>query len=202
MSSAPTARWVKAPSSPELAPTDVDPGAAHRPVSGAAGTAVAGRGEQLSDRRYPQSRAAGSSPRFFDHEPHCRWATAGPQCLRAADAPSGDEPLDDGVGRVAAFPLHAGVVARASERKKLERQYRYVSGPAIAKKRLSLTPNADVRFKIDRKSSGFAAFCLQCVDTSHLTKLLRYLCEISLVGQQPKKETSPHCGPVGKARRC
>jgi hypothetical protein len=32
-----------------------------------------------------------------------------------------DEPYDDGVGKVAGFSLHAGVAARADERKKLER---------------------------------------------------------------------------------
>jgi len=35
--------------------------------------------------------------------------------------PACDEPFDDGVGKVAGFSLHAGVAARADERKKLER---------------------------------------------------------------------------------
>ncbi len=42
--------------------------------------------------------------------------------------PAYDEPFDDGVGKAAAFSLHAGVAARADERKKLEGLSRYVSG--------------------------------------------------------------------------
>jgi hypothetical protein len=53
--------------------------------------------------------------------------------------------LDAGVGKVAGFSLHAGVAARADERQKRERLCRYVSRPAIAEKRLSLTPNGNVR---------------------------------------------------------
>jgi len=53
--------------------------------------------------------------------------------------PACEEPFDDGVGQVAAFSLHAGVAARAHERKKLERLSRYISRPAVSEKRLSLT---------------------------------------------------------------
>jgi len=49
---------------------------------------------------------------------------------------------------VAGFSLHAGVAARADERKKLERLCRYVSRPAVAEKRLSLTPNGNVRYQL------------------------------------------------------
>jgi len=52
--------------------------------------------------------------------------------------PSCDEPFDDGVGKVAGFSLHAGVAARADERKKLDRLRRYISRPAVSEKRLSL----------------------------------------------------------------
>jgi hypothetical protein len=45
---------------------------------------------------------------------------------------------------VAEFSLHAGMAARADERKKLERLCRYISRPAISEKRLSLTPNGNV----------------------------------------------------------
>jgi hypothetical protein len=62
--------------------------------------------------------------------------------------PASDEPFDDGVGKVAGFSLHAGVVARADERQKLERLCRYISRPAIAEKRLSLTPNGNVRYQL------------------------------------------------------
>jgi hypothetical protein len=38
--------------------------------------------------------------------------------------PACDEPFVDGVGKVAGFSLHAGVAARADQRKKLERMFR------------------------------------------------------------------------------
>ena len=44
--------------------------------------------------------------------------------------------------------LHAGVAARADERQKLERLCRYISRPAISEKRLSLTPNGNVRYEL------------------------------------------------------
>jgi hypothetical protein len=40
------------------------------------------------------------------------------------------------VGNVAGFSLHAGVAAKADQREKLERLCRYITRPAIAKKRL------------------------------------------------------------------
>ena len=62
--------------------------------------------------------------------------------------PACDEPFDDGVGKVAGFSLHAGVAAKAQERKKLERLCRYISRPAVSEKRLSLTPNGNVRYQL------------------------------------------------------
>jgi len=44
--------------------------------------------------------------------------------------------------------LHAGVMARADERQKLERLCRYVSRPAVSEKRLSLTANGQVRYQL------------------------------------------------------
>jgi hypothetical protein len=41
-----------------------------------------------------------------------------------------------------------GVSARADERKKLERLCRYISRPAVAEKRLSFTPNGNVRYQL------------------------------------------------------
>jgi hypothetical protein len=40
------------------------------------------------------------------------------------------------------------VVARADQRQKLERLRRYISRPAIAEKRLSVTPNGNVRYQL------------------------------------------------------
>ena len=52
------------------------------------------------------------------------------------------------MGKVAGFSLHAGVAAKAHERKKLERLCRYVSRPAVSEKRLSLTPNGNIRYQL------------------------------------------------------
>ena len=62
--------------------------------------------------------------------------------------PACDELFDDGVGKVAGFSLHAGVAARAEQRQKLERLCRYISRPAIAEQRRSLTPNGNVRYQL------------------------------------------------------
>jgi len=70
----------------------------------------------------------------------CRPAMSPPAILRQS---SGNQ-----VGNVAGFSLHAGVAARADERKKLERLCRYISRPAVAEKRLSLTPNSNVRYQL------------------------------------------------------
>ena len=61
---------------------------------------------------------------------------------------SSDAPFGDQVGNVAGFSLHAGVAARVDERKKVERLCRYISRPAVAEKRLSLTPNGNVRYQL------------------------------------------------------
>lgn len=62
--------------------------------------------------------------------------------------PACDELYDDRVGKVVGFSLHAGVAARADERKNLKRLCRYVSWPAVMEKRLSLTPNGNVRYQL------------------------------------------------------
>ena len=73
--------------------------------------------------------------------------------------------ISGGIGKVAGFSLHAGVAARADQRQKLERLCRYdvkgctsvaggrkpgatISRPAISEKRLSLTPNGDIRYQL------------------------------------------------------
>jgi hypothetical protein len=45
---------------------------------------------------------------------------------------------------VAGFSLHAGVAARADERKKLDRLRRHISRPAVSEKRLSLKVRNDL----------------------------------------------------------
>ena len=61
--------------------------------------------------------------------------------------PTRDEPVDDGAGKVAGFSLHAGVAARADERKKLERPCRYISRLAVSEKHPSLMPGGKVRYQ-------------------------------------------------------
>ena len=61
--------------------------------------------------------------------------------------PGCTEPFDAGLGKVTGFSLHAGASARAEQRQKLERLRRYISRPAISEKRLSLTPNGNVRYQ-------------------------------------------------------
>mgnify|MGYP000317228154 CR=1 FL=1 len=62
--------------------------------------------------------------------------------------PACNQPFDDGVGKVAGFSLHAGVATRSHELRKLERLCRYISRPAVSEKRLSLTPNGNVRYQL------------------------------------------------------
>jgi hypothetical protein len=57
-------------------------------------------------------------------------------------------PFVDPVGKVAGFSLHAGVAARADERKKLERLCRYIARPAVSEKRLSLLASGNVRYEL------------------------------------------------------
>ena len=49
---------------------------------------------------------------------------------------------------MAGFSLHAGVAAKATQRDKLERLCRYITRPAIAEKRLSLTKQGKVRYEL------------------------------------------------------
>lgn len=55
-------------------------------------------------------------------------------------------------GKVAGFSLHAGVAARADQRDKLERLCRYICRPAVSERRLSLTPNGNVRYELKTPS--------------------------------------------------
>jgi len=52
------------------------------------------------------------------------------------------------LGKVAGFSLHAGVVAKAHERSKLERLCRYISRPAVSEQRLSLTESGNIRYEL------------------------------------------------------
>ena len=56
-----------------------------------------------------------------------------------------DESHSGTVGQVAGFNLHAGVAARADQRRKLER---YIARPAVSEQRLSLTAQGKVRYQL------------------------------------------------------
>lgn len=76
------------------------------------------------------------------------WPQQGRKVFTLQTLPACDEPFDEGVGKVAGFSLHAGVAARADQRQKLERWCRYISRPGISEKRLSLTPNGNIRYQL------------------------------------------------------
>jgi len=59
-----------------------------------------------------------------------------------------DESHTDAFGQVVGFSLHAGVAARADERRKLERLCRYIARPAVSEQRLSLTAQGKVRYQL------------------------------------------------------
>ena len=59
-----------------------------------------------------------------------------------------DEMHSATVGQVAGFNLHAGVGARADQRRKLERLCRYIARPAVSVQRLSLTAQGKVRYQL------------------------------------------------------
>lgn len=67
--------------------------------------------------------------------------------LRTLSA-QGEEDGRKGVAESAGFSLHAGIGIEADARGKLERLCRYVSRPAIAVERLSLTSHGEVRYRL------------------------------------------------------
>ena len=73
---------------------------------------------------------------------------AGRKVFTLQTLPAGDEGSSAAAGKVGGFSLHAGVAARADERKKLERLCRYISRPAVSEARLSLTAGGLVRHQL------------------------------------------------------
>jgi hypothetical protein len=141
-------RWVKAPTSQELTQL------AHT-IAQRVGRFLERRGllERDAENSYLASAAVDDEAMnsLLGHSITYRIAV-GPQAGRKVFSlqtlPAYDEPFDDGVGKVAGFSLHAGVAARADERKKLERLCRYISRPAVSEKRLSLTRGGNVRYQL------------------------------------------------------
>ena len=141
-------RWVKAPTSEEL--TRLAHTIAHR-----VGRFLERHGllERDAENSYLSGDAVDEDPMtpLLGHSITYRIAV-GPQAGRKVftlqTLPASGEPFDDGIGKVAGFSLHAGVAARADERKKLERLCRYISRPAVSEKRLSLTRGGNVRYQL------------------------------------------------------
>jgi hypothetical protein len=69
-------------------------------------------------------------------------------CLQSLPPAGSLEESNARVAKVAGFSLHAGVAAARHERQKLERLCRYITRPAIAEPRLSLTPSGAVRYQL------------------------------------------------------
>lgn len=59
-----------------------------------------------------------------------------------------EDQFGDTVGKVAGFSLYAGVAAKAQERSKRERLCRYISRPVVSEKRLSLTRNGNICYRL------------------------------------------------------
>ncbi|MCP4391696.1 MAG: IS91 family transposase, partial [Gammaproteobacteria bacterium] len=54
------------------------------------------------------------------------------------------------LAKVAGFSLHAGVVAQAHQRDKLERRCRVIARPAVSEKRLSLLDAGRIRYELKK----------------------------------------------------
>ncbi len=138
-------RWVKAPTSAEL--TQLARTIAHR-----IGRFLERQGllERDAENSYLAGEGVDEGPMdpLWGHSITYRIAV-GPQQGRKVftlqTLPASDEPFGEQVG---GFSLHAGVAARADERKKLERLCRYISRPAVSEKRLSLTSGGNVRYQL------------------------------------------------------
>ena len=147
---APRFRWVPAPTSGELTQL------AHT---------IAQRVGRYLERQGLLERDAENSYLAWDgvdEEPMSQWLghsiayriAVGPQAgrkvfsLQTLPARAPEDQFADSVGKVAGFSLHAGVAAKAHERKKLERLCRYISRPAVAEKRLCLTPTGNIRYQL------------------------------------------------------
>ena len=141
-------RWVKAPTSQEL--TQLTHTIAHR-----VGRFLERQGllERDAETSYLALDSFDEDPlnQLLGHSITYRIAI-GPQAGRKVftlqTLPGSDEPFDSHAGKVAGFSLHAGVAAKAHERQKLERLCRYITRPAVSEKRLSLTPNGNIRYQL------------------------------------------------------
>jgi hypothetical protein len=143
-------RWVKAPSSGELTQL------AYR-IARRVGRFLERQGwlERNAENSYLASAAVDEGPmdQLLGHSISYRIAV-GPQAgrkvftLQTLPACDREDDFTESVGKVAGFSQHAGVAAKAQERRKLERLCRYISRPAVSEKRLSLTTSGNIRYQL------------------------------------------------------
>ena len=62
--------------------------------------------------------------------------------------PSDNESNEAQIGQIAGFSLHAGIMARRDQRKKLERLCRYICRPVVSEKRLTMTSGGRIRYQL------------------------------------------------------
>jgi len=141
-------RWVTAPSSAELARLT-------EAVALRIGRSLerAGALERDSENSYlagdeleagPMAQLLGASITYrIAGGPH-----QGRKVFTLQTLPGCEAPFEGGAGTVDGISLHAGVAARADQRQQLKRLCRYISRPAIAEQRLSLTPDGNVRYQL------------------------------------------------------
>jgi len=60
--------------------------------------------------------------------------------------PSDNESNEAQIGQIAGFSLHAGIMVRRDQRKRLERLCRYICRPAVSEKRLAITTSGNIRY--------------------------------------------------------
>lgn len=95
----------------------------------------------------------GSAPGPLDHLSDRRSPQQGRRVFTLQTLPAWNDSFGNEIGKVAGFSLHAGVMARADERQKLERLCRYISRSAVSDKRLSLMQNGNIRYAVNGYTS-------------------------------------------------
>ena len=160
-------RWVKAPTSPEL--TQLTHTIAHR-----VGRYLERQGllERDVENSYLASDAVDDDPMtpLLGHSITYRIAVgsqAGRKVFTLQTLPTSGDPFGDGIGKVAGSSLHAGVAARADERKKLEADFTELSDRALLAGMLPVVTDEIQRLKTIR----FLTECAGDTATNTITKM-------------------------------
>jgi hypothetical protein len=62
--------------------------------------------------------------------------------------PSDNESTEVQIGQIAGFSLHAGIMARRDQRKKLERLCHYICRPSVSEERLAMTSAGEILYQL------------------------------------------------------